>query len=306
MDDLNERIVVQSAVDGPGGAIERDRESYKLGSDDLIEITILGVPELSREVRIDGNGMITLPLIGEVPVADKTVREASQLIADRYEESYLRDPQVSVLVKEYRSLRITVLGSVKKPQVYSVQRRLDLLDALALAGGLTSNAGRMVYVSDTVANPEGEGKIRRNRVVSLDELVSGEAREEMPDLTLSDGAVINVPEAGVVYVEGAVKKPGVYTLQRDTNVLKAISMAGGLQFSAKDSGIRVLRADGGDGEPQEYSGIDIDELRNNPARGLELSDGDVVVVESSGWKSALQGMAVSIGTGVLGFGYQPQ
>ncbi|WP_440995041.1 polysaccharide biosynthesis/export family protein [Arhodomonas sp. SL1] len=303
VDKLNEQLAVQSAMGGGGDPIQRERESYRLGRDDLIEITVLGVPELAREVRIDGDGMVTLPLIGEVNVADKTVQGASELIADRYEESYLRDPQVSVLVKEYRSLRITVLGSVQKPQVYSVQRRLGLLEALALAGGLTEKAGRMVYVNDRVDNPDGEGKIRRNLVVSLDEvLAGGSGAEDTPDLTLSDGAVINVPEAGVIYVEGAVEKPGVYPLQGETSVLQAVTMAGGLQFKAKDSGIRVLRASGDGGGAEEFGGFNINTLRKDPDRGLQLRDGDVVVVEASGVKSALQGIA-NTAKGIFGFGY---
>ena len=301
-ENLNQQLAVKSAMTDKGETVTKDRESYELGGGDLIEITVLGVEELGREVRVSGDGEVTLPLIGDVDIGGKTTQEAANLIAERYAADYLQDPQVSVLIEEYRSQRITVLGSVKEPKVYSVQRQVGLLDALAMAGGVTEKAGRTVHVNHKVPNPDGEGKIRRNMVINLDELVSGQGVEDLPDLSLNDGAVLNVPEAGVVYVEGAVKEPGVYDIKGQTSVLKAISMAGGTEFSAKDSGIRVLRAGGSQGEPTEFGAFDIDELRNNPNDGLELNDGDVVVVETSTMKAALQGIG-NTAKGVFGVGF---
>lgn len=299
VDKLNQQLAVQSAMPADS-TTPRDDESYKVGPGDLLELTVLGVPELSRDVRVDGGGAVVLPLIGVVPVGGKTVAQASQLVAERYGKSYLRDPQVSVLVKEYRSQRITVLGSVNKPEVYSVQRRVGVLEALAMAGGLTPQAGRMVYVNERVKNPDGEGMIRRNLIISLDDLVG--AQDKITDPILSDGAVVNVPEAGVVYVEGAVAKPGVYPLQRDTSVLKAITMAGGIEFAAAKSGIRVLRTGGVGSQAQEFGAFNIDTLRASPGSGPELQDGDVVVVGSSAFKSTLQGVG-NAAKGFFGFGY---
>lgn len=296
--DLNQQLAMHSLSQNYG--IEHRSDSYQLGSGDLVEVTVLGVPELSREVRVDGNGAIALPLINDVNVGGKTVAEASDIVAARYEESYLRDPQVSVLVKEHRSLRITVLGSVKEPKVYPVQRRMGVLEALALAGGLTKEAGRTVYVNDRVRDPDSGEPMRRNLVLNLDELINGGADEL--NVTLGDGAVINVPEAGVVYVEGAVEKPGVYPLQKNTSVLKAIAMAGGLGFEAEGSAIRVLRVSR-DGIPQDPMGpIDIENVRQNPESDIELNNGDVVVVETDAFKSALKGF-VDTTRGFFGFGY---
>lgn len=296
--DLNQQLAMRS-LSGEQAAHEPS-DSYELGVDDLVEVTVLGVPELSRDVRVDGNGSIALPLIGEVHVEGKTVAEASNLVAARYAESYLRDPQVSVLIKEYRSQRITVLGAVRDPKVYAVQRRMGVLEALALAGGLTEKAGRTVYVNDRAVDPDTGERIRRNLVLGLDELIHGGS--DTPNFTLGDGAVINVPQAGVVYVEGAVMKPGMYPLQKETSVLKAIAMAGGLDFSANGSSIHVLRV-AQNGMPQDPLGpIDIEQVRQNPGTDIELNNGDVVVVGKSAVKAALKGF-VDTTRGFFGFGY---
>lgn len=299
VDDLNERLALQRH-DFTSVAPETTIDSYRLGRGDLVEVIVLGVPELSREVRVDGNGAITLPLIGEVKVSGETITDASTMVAERYAESYLRDPQVSLLVKEFRSQEITVLGSVKQPKVYAVQRRMGVLEVLAMAGGVTENAGRNVYVSDRVRNPDNDNElIQRNLILNLDELIQG-GSEEL-NIMLGDGAVINVPEAGVVYVEGAVERPGVYSLQRDTTVLKAIAMAGGLQYEAKKSGINVLRASNGEMDDR-MEGFDIDFIRQNPHADIELKDGDVVVVETDTFKALMQGL-IQTTRGFFGFGY---
>jgi Periplasmic protein involved in polysaccharide export len=220
VDKLNMQLALQSAA---AGVPKEAPESYRLGPEDLLEVNVFNVPALSREVRVDGQGYVTLPLVGEIAVAGMAIREVENLIAARYEESYLRNPQVSVLIKEHHSHRITVIGAVKEPSVYSVQRKIRLLEALALASGLIKEAGRTVYVTDQVLHPESRQRIQRNLVINLDELIRGDSAL---NVALGEGAVVNVPQAGVVYVEGAVERPGVYPLQGNTTVLQAVAMGG--------------------------------------------------------------------------------
>lgn len=300
-EELNQQLMSKSPAD-EGPAKEKPADTYQLGEGDMLDIVVLGVPELSRKVRVDGNGVVGLPLIGEVSVGGKTVDEASQMIEERYGESYLQDPQVSVLIEEYRSQQITVLGAVNNPEVYAVQRQMSLLGTLAMAGGVSEAAGDTVYVTDWVKDPETNKKTRRNVVVSLDELVSKEGKD---DFMLGNEAVVNVPSAGVVYVEGAVSKPGAYDLEGDTTVLKAIAMAGGLLFEADESGLKLLRLQGeGSAEegafaPEEF---DIDNLREDPGNDIALQDGDIVVVEADGFKSAMKTL-VDTTRGFFGIGY---
>lgn len=296
LEELNEQLMLQSRGSGPESD-KRSAGSYQLGAGDLLDIVVLDVPELNRKVRIDGNGTIALPLIGEVSVESMTVDEASREIAKRYEESYLRNPQVSVLVEEYRSHQITVLGAVREPEVYAVQRQMTLVGALAMAGGVTDKAGDTVYVTDWVTDPDTKKKTRRSLVVSMEELASNQG--EQSDLILADEAVINVSSAGVVYVEGAVEDPGSYDLQGNTTVLKAIAMAGGLMFEAEKSGLNLLRLqEDGTFKPEKF---DIDTLREDPTTDVELQDGDIVVVETDAFKSVMWGL-INTTRGFFGFG----
>lgn len=113
---------------------------YRLAPNDLLEFDIYGVPNMRRDVRINASGVISLPLIGPVPVLGQTAQQAEQMIAARYAERYLQDPQVSIFVKEFTTQRITIEGAVLKPGIYPVVGQLSLLRALALAGGYAQYA----------------------------------------------------------------------------------------------------------------------------------------------------------------------
>jgi polysaccharide export outer membrane protein len=109
---------------------------YRLGPQDLLEISVLGVPELARSVRVNSNGQISMPLIGGVQAGGLTIPELEQSIADKMRESYLQNPQVSVFVREFTSQRVTLEGAVKNPGIFPITGRTTLLQAIALAGGL--------------------------------------------------------------------------------------------------------------------------------------------------------------------------
>lgn len=108
---------------------------YKISPNDLLEFNVFGVPEMKRDIRVNASGMVSLPLVGPVPIAGLTAQAAEQLIAARYGEKYLQDPQISLFIKEFTTQRITIEGAVAKPGIYPVTGQLTLLRALALAGG---------------------------------------------------------------------------------------------------------------------------------------------------------------------------
>jgi len=116
----------------PGQSVADD---YRIGPQDLIEIQVFGIDTLKRDVRVNSRGAISLPLIGTVIVGGLSGQEAEALIASRYEKDYLRDPQVSVFIKEFTSQRITIDGAVGKPGIYPIRGQTTLLQAIALAGG---------------------------------------------------------------------------------------------------------------------------------------------------------------------------
>lgn len=109
---------------------------YRVGAQDLLEISVFGVKDLAKEVRVNSNGQISLPLIGGVMAGGKTIPELEGELARKYAEGFLQNPQVSVFVKEYTSQRITVEGAVKKPGIFPITGRTTLLQAIALAEGV--------------------------------------------------------------------------------------------------------------------------------------------------------------------------
>lgn len=117
------------------GAYEGTTE-YRLGSNDLVEVSVFGVEDLNKDVRINSNGQISLPLIGSVPAGGKTVPELEDELTRRYGSKYLQDPQVTVFVKEYASQRITFEGAIRQPGIYPLTGKTSLLQGIATAKGL--------------------------------------------------------------------------------------------------------------------------------------------------------------------------
>ncbi|MGY0561512.1 polysaccharide biosynthesis/export family protein [Luteimonas sp. A277] len=108
---------------------------YRVGAQDLLEISVFGVQELSHQARVNSNGMINVPLIGSVMAGGKTVPELETELAEKYSDGYLQNPQVTIFVKEYTSQRVTMEGAFSKPGIYPLTGRTSLLQAVAMAGG---------------------------------------------------------------------------------------------------------------------------------------------------------------------------
>lgn len=278
IDSVNEQLLSLS-VGNPGDAV------YRLGGGDQISINVFGVEELSGEYRIDGHGRASLPLIGQLELSGYTLAEAEDVLEQRYGEKYLRNPQITVSVLQFRSQQFTAVGAVAQPRVYNVERKVTLIEALAMAGGLGEHAGGYVYLNDRVRNPE-TGEIGMRRVaIAIEDLASG--RTDV-NVVLGEDALINVPEAGSVFVEGAVARPGVFRAPGEVTVLKAIAMAGGLKFEADRNTLHVLRRDPQSGDWTQ-STVAMDDIRESPNNDIPLSDGDIVVVENGAIRTAWVG-----------------
>ena len=115
---------------------DADSVDYRVGAQDVLDITVFGVPDLSRTVRVNATGDISLPLIGAVTASGHTIPELEHEIGEKLKKTYLQNPQVSVFVKEFASQRITLEGSLAKPGIYPITGKTSLLQAVALAGGL--------------------------------------------------------------------------------------------------------------------------------------------------------------------------
>ena len=292
--DLNEQLLSLAVESGMGGGL------YRVGPEDQIKIEFFGVPELSREYRVDGRGHIMMPLVGQVAVAGLTLDEIEQIVGEKYGQSYLRSPQVSARVTEYRSQQFTIVGAVANPRVYAVSRQTTLIEALAMAGGITSEAGDMAYVTDRAPNPENGQLQTRTLLVPLEDLMQDAAHN---NIVLGETALINVPRGGFVFVEGAVNRPGGVSLRGGVTILKAISEAGGLKFEADKSAVRVVRRDTATGQWNHVE-VDYRVIREDPTRDIRLRDGDVVVVDHSAFRVGWMGFWRNA-TAIAWLGWRP-
>lgn len=119
----------------PIGTLASLGADYRLGPNDLMDVEVFGVPDLKRTVRINSSGQVSLALVGNVLLAGLSAQQAETVIAEKYAEKYLQNPQVSVFIQEFTTQRITIEGAVAKPGIYPVTGQVTLLRALALAGG---------------------------------------------------------------------------------------------------------------------------------------------------------------------------
>ena len=282
--DVNQRLLSMAVESG------MDESVYRLGAGDEIRMKVFGVEELSGEYRIDGLGRVSLPLVGDMALSGYSIAEAEETLEGRYAEDYLRNPEISVSVVEFRSQQFTAVGAVARPQIYSTQRKVSLLEALAMAGGLGSSAGDTIYLSDRVRDPKSGNLQVRNMVMNIEDLMNG---QDDLNVVLGESAVINVPPAGSFFVEGAVQSPGVYTQGGDITVLKAITMAGGLKFEANRSEINVLRRNP-ETNKWDRESVSMSEIRDSPVSDIELRDGDIVMVQNgplrTAWVGAWEGL----------------
>ena len=302
---LNKRLLSQMAQQ----TIDTD---LPLGPGDTIEISVLEVEELSKfRARIPLRGTITLPLIGPLPAANRTAIELEEDIRQCLRRKYMHAPQVSVFIEEQKSQRISVVGAVNNGGVFTLSSRLRLADALALAGGLTNDADRVVYVIRhvpvevlTQASLQGEVQHVNTRVadastppplrttqpheamVAID-LTALTAGQTELNLSLLAGDVIHVPWAGSFYVGGQVEHPGSFLLKSRITLDQAIVAAGGVKTIADWDDIRLYRpTDTGEPEVLQFS---LNEIQTGKLAPV-IRKNDVIMVGTSEGKAILYGL----------------
>jgi polysaccharide biosynthesis/export protein len=257
---------------------------YVLGPEDVLEVEVYQAEDFKRTVRVNGQGFITMPLIGQVKAKGLTTTQLEKELGKRLTK-YLQDPQVSIFIKEYKSQRIGVMGAVAHPQIYNVTGQKYLIEMLFMAGmtaaGIngTGSAGNICYIFRPVQDQTNDPAQTETVVIDLIELL--EKGNRTLNIPVYGGDIINVPKAGTVFVDGAVTRPGAFSLTSGATLVQAIAMAGGLKFEAERSEIQILRMTG-NGERQvivaDYEVAKIDEK-------YMLKDGDIVLVPRSGFKT---------------------
>ena len=298
-------------------ATNRVRSIYALGPDDQITLQAPDAEEISdKPFRINPSGFVTLPLLGRVQAADLTAEQLEVELTKRL-KAYVQDPQVSVMVTEFRSQPVSVIGAVKVPGVVQLQGRKTLLEMLSSAGGLREDAGYSAKITRGVdwglvplpdAHVDSTGKFSLGEV-PLREILDGRHPEK--NILIRPHDVISVPRAEIVYVIGEVVKAGGFVLDQRASltVLQALSLAGGMTRTAAAQRARVLRAPAGTDTLDEIR-LNVKRILAGKATDFALRPDDILFIPNSTGKfvalstleSAIR-MAGQVGAGVAIYGH---
>ena len=324
-DDYNQRLgQLKQSLAGP--VANSTAEDYRIGPQDLLEISVFEAPELNQAVRVSASGEISLPLLGVVQAAGLTPKALEFVLQELLRRSYMKDPHVSVFMKEMQSHPVSVFGAVKKPGVFQIDGPKSLVEILSMAEGLAEDAGDTVIVmrgaglpgaaqsalddppaeskpqspaaGASLATEEKDGNTVETNLKNL--LESGNPRY---NVIVYPGDVVKVARAGVVYVEGEVKRPGGFMLKTNENisVLQAVALAEGLTRTAARSRARIMRTDEATGTRTEIP-INLDKILAGGLTDPILRPKDIVFVPNSTGKSAFYGSTqavVSVGSAAV-------
>jgi polysaccharide export outer membrane protein len=220
---------------------------YVVGAQDVLTITSYDQADLSGKFTVETDGTFTYPLIGRFRAGGLTLRNVEEsLRAELKEGGFFRNPQVTVSMEQYRSQKVFIVGEVRTPGSYSLSGNMNLVEVLARAGStLPTASGEAIIVHPTsgheAAGPTLPSQSDETNTVRVDlrALQNGAFSNNAP---LRDGDTIFVPRSENIYVFGQVKNPGAYPLQqRNTSVLQALSLAGGVADRGSTSRIRIVR-----------------------------------------------------------------
>jgi polysaccharide biosynthesis/export protein len=285
---------------------------YLIGSGDLLGIEVFDVPELSRDVRVNETGYVSLPLMpSKVRASGLTPFQLQDKLAELLQTNGLvSTPQVTVSVKEQHSQPITVIGAVKTPMVIQALHKTTLLQAMSQAGGIADDAGSTVIVTRPVpdasesARPEVDTSApsaAQTFTINLSDILeSGDSRFNIP---LVGGDVVSVPRAGIIYVVGAVVRPGGFLLQNDLDhmtMLKMLSLAGGTTNTAKMKNAVILRKNLDTGKRDQVP-VDLKKVMSLKTQDVQLQSNDILFVPDSNGLKALHragDVAISLTSGI--------
>jgi polysaccharide biosynthesis/export protein len=287
-------------------------DDYIVSPDDLLEISVFDVPEISGEFRVSPGGSIQLPLVpSEIAAAGLSIDQLSAEISGRLRaDGLVSEPQVNVQVKESRVNAVVVTGAVKKPQIYPVFGTTTLLDVLAQAEGLDDDAGGIAIVTRGSEAKRAAAGAAHGQGASEPASVTVDLRRLMQtndpklNLVLYPGDRVTVQRAGVVYVVGAVNRPGGFVLTSEhepMTVLKALALAEDLKPTARANRAMVL-APKSQGAGESGTPVHLQDILAGRAPDLPLRANDILFVPDSNSQRVLRRAAeaaVQAATGVV-------
>lgn len=272
-------------------------ERYRIGPGDVLDIKVFNKPQFNREgVKVDPRGMIRMPLVKEeIKASCRTEDELAAEVTVRLKE-FIREPEVIVQIKDYQSEPVAVLGAVRVPSRFQLQRRVRLLELITFVNGTTENAGRTVQVvhmgpaasceSPDSAAPESDSMATQIDYYKLSDTLEGQ-EESNPYVRAGD--VVSIAKADEVYIIGNVIRPTVIALNEPLTVSRAIAMAGGTAIDTKKNEIHIVRQIPGTTDKKEIL-VDLEAINKHKAEDIVLVANDIVDVPASGSKRLLRSL----------------
>jgi polysaccharide export outer membrane protein len=295
-----------------------EAQEYVISADDLLEVYIIDVPDLSRTYRVSQSGQLAFPLLPKpLNAAGLTLDEFGLLLTSQLKSSgTLTDPHLNVSVKESRNHSVSITGAVKNPQIYPLLGRTKLLSVLSQAGGIADDAGNVVKItrggavsktlqaaSATPADPSGETP--QTITINVNDLLN--SGNSSLNVDVYPGDWVTVPKAGVVYVVGAVNRSGGFvmnTTREHMTVLQAVALAEDLKPTAQREHSMIIRRDlSKTGDRQEIT-VNLKKILTGQTADVVMEPNDILFVPDSAGKKALRRgaeAAIQIATGLALF-----
>jgi polysaccharide export outer membrane protein len=258
--------------------VPADFAQLKLAPGFLLSLNVLDDPDFAGTFRIDEQGDIALPILGTLHLAGKTVSEARvQIRGELLKNKILNDPQLNLSIIEYSAPEVTITGEVASPGKYPLLVPRKLVDVLALAGGTTALAGNEVQI-DRGSSESAPLLVHYSRATDP---------KAVEDAIVHPGDIVQVKRAGIVYVLGAVTRPGGFVMLEDgsLSVLQAISLANGTSQAARTGTIYILRRN--DDGTQAHIALPYKKITKGKSSDVQLHATDVLYVPTSAIKAAL-------------------
>ena len=270
----------------------KEEAVYLIGRDDVLDITVWQSPDLTKAVTVQSDGTIDYPLLGRLPAAGLPTAALEKTIREKLAQGYVKNPQVSITVKEYNSKKILVFGEVANPGLYKLKGDIPLLEFLFMVGGAKGDAKRMTVIrppqaKDGDAVPSAllptseESETSTSSVVEVDLIALLSKGDLSQNIVIKPGDTIYVASGtGQRYhVLGQVQNPGPYEWVQDITVLEAIKLAGGTTERAAPNRIRIRKIY--NGQKQEIKINILAIMKGKKKDDIVVKPGDTIIVPES-------------------------
>ena len=256
------------------GQVEHSR-SYLLGAKDLLSISVFEAPELNITARVSEDGNITMPLLGIIKVDGLTGVEVEQKIASLLKKSYIKNPHVTVFIKEYKSRRVSIIGAVASPGSYEIIGKPNLLEMLGNAGWVTDAATGQITINRR--SPTGE---KQSLDITLENITGKGNTNQAPAISPGDVIIAHAYQFCEIYVFGQVNRAGMVKVKQDSRMtlLRLVVKAGGFSDRARKGAVIIRRKVKG---KEIKLKVNVKKIIKGKKPDFPLEPGDIIFVPES-------------------------